>query len=1025
MPEYKHEDSRAKWVRCRSWDQVRAELKALLKKEPDRIGFYVRTNSHRGDESPADRHHQTKALFKQEGQTIESKPTEAAPEAVQVKPTVAVAGPKVAEPTGAEAETGPASTQAREEPTPSEKANLSEQDGSRKKRGQRGQVSKAKAPSRPRGGRPETAQPSSTRPQPASASTSRPEEIPRLVGLVGSFEGQRLQIERVPVVLGRDSGCEVVIDNPFLSRRHAKFDWDDSGCMVVRDLDSSEGTYVNGSRIDSSPLHHGDVVGFGHGGLLGFRFEIGSDRESDDPESQNSSSVEALRAKLQSAGATSLNTQSRHVPVAVSQTPVAPASNPDLVRIGRAPDNDMVLGSPSVSRYHAQIDYATGTPRIADVGSLNGTFVNGEPVQEARALASTDIVFLGGFLLRVSGREVSSHDLSSSRLTVSRVTQAYGDKTVLHEVSFAIFPREFVGIMGPSGCGKSTLMDALNGLRPAKSGNVFINELDLYQNFDAVRRSIGYVPQRDILHNELTVRRTLHYAALLRLPEKTSRKAAQHTINEVIGLVGLTEQKDTAFKQLSGGQQKRLSLAVELLTKPSFLFLDEPTSPLDPETSENLMMLFRQLADEGRILVMVTHKFEKFEQMHQIVLLTKGGHLAYFGPPTEALRYFDCEQPSGLYRKVGAQEPHEVGQAFRASKAFQSNIAKRLQESEHAVSAAQRVGTSGTRGPSGESAWSKLRQWGILTHRYLDIKLKDKRNTLILIGQAPLIAVILAAITSGTVNDAKTLFIGAVIAVWFGGNNAIREIVAELPIYKRERLVNLKIWPYLWSKFTVLGVIAIVQCFLFVATLVSFGSLQEEDTNWIVATLSLTAIGGVSLGLLCSAVVNSTEKAMSVLPLILIPQLLLSGFMKPLDDYYVNAVTSAPATREEYQKYEEFRTADKSKIPRSRRARFVPPDPVTMVEGLGGAKFASVLILARWSVDALVHSVGREDEETRDRLAGRFFVTAYEQVWEGGSPEEIADEFRFHAYLNWLAILLTIAANLKLAAMALKKKDSL
>src|SRR6185503_17531031 len=282
----------------------------------------------------------------------------------------------------------------------------------------------------------------------------------------------------------------------------------------------------------------------------------------------------------------------------IAATPPAPRANAGttimraaplpVIRLGRAPDNNFVLDAPSVSRYHAMLSYENGPqPILTDLGSTNGTFVNGQPLKEPRQLTPEDLIFLGGFLLHIDGRTIKQHDLSASSITARHISKTIDNKTILQDISVAIKPREFIGLMGPSGCGKSTLMDALNGLRPATGGNVFINDLDLYQNFNALRRSIGYVPQRDILHDALTVERTLFYAAKLRLPRGTSTEAVNSVINEVIQTVGLADQRHTAFRQLSGGQQKRLSLALELITKPSFLFLDEPTSPLDPETTEN------------------------------------------------------------------------------------------------------------------------------------------------------------------------------------------------------------------------------------------------------------------------------------------------------------------------------------------------------------------------------------------------------------------------------------------------------
>ena len=372
---------------------------------------------------------------------------------------------------------------------------------------------------------------------------------------------------------------------------------------------------------------------------------------------------------------------------------------------------------------------------------------------------------------------------------------------------------------------------------------------------------------------------------------------------------------------------------------------------------------------------------------------------------------------------MNAQSPREAGRAFEASEDFRTHVAARVAESKDAAAAARDSGAAAD--SPGPARSSGFRQWTILTRRYLEIKLKDVLNTLLLVGQAPAIAFILALIVGDTVNDSKTLFIGAVIAVWFGGNSAIREIVAELPIYSRERLVNLGIPPYLGSKFAVLGGIAVVQCLLFVGTLVAMDRVPADDAAAVAVTLCLTAFGGVGLGLLSSAVVNSTEKAMSVLPLILIPQLLLSGFMKPLDDFYVNALTQAPATEEQYLDYERLTAADAPDGPAQGNAAPGAAEPVAMVEGLGNVRLASALILARWSVDGLVHWVSRTDAQTRDRLAGQFHVAAYDRVWNGGSAAAIEAAFMRRTYLNWFVLVLTTAAYLGLAGVALKSKDSL
>ncbi|MCA1635387.1 MAG: ATP-binding cassette domain-containing protein [Acidobacteria bacterium] len=789
-------------------------------------------------------------------------------------------------------------------------------------------------------------------------------ERPYLLGLVGSLTNRKFFLECGKQLVGRDAAeCQIVLEQAVVSRRHAEFDFTTAAQKAA----------------------------------------------TSKPATQHPSATPSA---------------SQPVALAPSQIHYAPAPEKSILTIGRAPDNDIVLDAPGVSRHHASLIYNGGAqPNITDTGSTNGTFVNGEPLTEARALSQHDLVFLGGFLLRVEGRGVRRHDLSASRITARQITKEIGGRTILKDVSLAFYPREFIGLMGPSGCGKSTLMDALNGLRPATTGAVLVNDLDLYRNFDALRRSIGYVPQRDILHDVLTVERTLFYTAKLRLPEATPIQELQRIVSEVIVTVGLEEHRTTQFRQLSGGQQKRLSLAVELITKPNFIFLDEPTSPLDPETTENMMMLFRHLADEGRIVVMVTHKFEKFDEMHQVAILTKGGRLAYFGPPREALEYFGCREPGEIYRRIAGREPEELNRAYNASPTHRKYVAGRIAETEELTrtSGSVPVGGGAGGGASGGSAERRFgfKQWLTLTERYLEMKLKDRRNTLLLLAQAPIIAAILALITGSKLNDPKTIFIGAIIAIWFGANNAVREIVSEVPIYTRERLVNLKIPSYVLSKFAVLSGIGLIQCALFVGILVMLGCLSGGDFLSLTLILYLTLLAGVSMGLLFSAVVNSSEKAMSVLPLILIPQLLLGGFLKPLDDIYVNLRTNKPVAVAEYERAEEARNQ-----PTSGRTG-APPDPVKKFDGLGAARIGGDLMIARWAIEALAHAVSIDDAEARDQLPTNMTVRAYESVLDGEAESEIKSAYRRRVGLDMAALAGFSLLFLLLTMWGLKRKDVL
>ena len=836
--------------------------------------------------------------------------------------------------------------------------------------------------------------------------------MPHLIGL----NNQKFALNIGRTIIGRDVlQCRILLEHPFISRLQAVIEVNQNGQTVIKNLSSKQTTFVNGQAIDTCALREGDRLELGAGQTILFTFY-----EERSEQTLNPPILTGNLPNLPISGDATVqwNQQQQQNPLSVMQV-----GQVSRLRIGRAPDNQIVLDAPSVSRYHAELSYETGShqPVISDLGSTNGTFINGEIMRVPSLLQPTDWVTIGGYLLRVEGREVKKQDLSASRIAAFNVSKSYGNKTVLQDVSVALYPREFVGLMGASGCGKSTLMDALNGMRPATSGQVFINDLDLYNNFDLLRRSIGYVPQRDILHEALPVERTLYYAAKMRLPSGTSNAQIAEVVTEVIHTVGLEEQRYNAFRQLSGGQQKRLSLGIELITKPNFLFLDEPTSPLDPETTENMMLLFRKLADEGRIVVMVTHKFEKFNSMHNIVLLTKGGRLAFFGPPQEALQYFNVQEPSEIYRRLHERTPEEINRTFLQSPNFQRNVASRFNE----IQQGGMNFSAGADNNTGAERKFGFGQWWTLTRRYLEIKMKDFRNTLILLSQAPIVAFILALITDDTPNDGRTIFIAAVIAIWLGANNAIREIVSETEVYARERLVNLKIPSYVLSKFAILSGIGLIQCFLFVLILTIFGRFETVDFLMITAILYLSLLAGISIGLFFSALVSSTEKAMSILPLILIPQLLLSGFLKPLDDLYVNLTEEKPAVIADYDKYQRDKDKEFKFDPTKPDEKPKLPEVIQKSEGLGGIKFFANLMTARWTIDALAHQISIEDKKARDKLASRMTVEEYETVLDKKSDSQIVDAYESRVRKDLLILGLFSVLFLILTMVALKRKDAL
>jgi len=452
-------------------------------------------------------------------------------------------------------------------------------------------------------------------------------------------------------------------------------------------------------------------------------------------------------------------------------------------------------------------------------------------------------------------------------------------------------------MLGPSGAGKSTLMDSLNGMRPASSGQVLVNNLDLYHHLESLKQSIGYVPQDDIIHRELTVYSTLYYVARLRLSRDISTKEINQIVGEVMDVTGLSERRDVPISQLSGGQRKRVSIAVELITKPSIIFLDEPTSGLDPATEEKVMKLFRQIAESGRTVILTTHAMENVKLFDKIVLLMRG-KLVFYGKPYEALAHVGAESFKDLYDKLEApinerlartngqmsreQAAEEVAEEwkhrFMRTEQFKSNVADPLTEVSRSPvqsAPAKRRTTLG----------DLLRQWGTLSRRYLGVLARDKFNLLILFGQAPIIALLTYLVVGAKSQRDFPYFILALVALWFGTSVASREVIRERAVYNRERMVNLRLLPYIGSKLFVLMLIVSFQCFLLFATLKLLDVTTLMKLPGMLAgfpqlfVMILTGMVGVALGLFISAVVKTSEMATSLVPLILIPQILFSGLV--------------------------------------------------------------------------------------------------------------------------------------------------
>ncbi|MGZ8844305.1 MAG: FHA domain-containing protein, partial [Pyrinomonadaceae bacterium] len=641
---------------------------------------------------------------------------------------------------------------------------------------------------------------------------------PAHLDLVDSRTGQTRRIELTKEVtrLGRDPEGEVVIDADaaVVSRRHAEIRKSGEQ-FAISDLKSFNGTLVNNQRISESvPLSNGDEIQLGAGGpmlrLIDPAHPAPPHRAiqpgAPTPSQQNIPSAFGQIAAM-ARGGTIVSTSGTLQP----QAPPS-GSQPQLLArlsfetrpqlsVGRAPDNDLRLDGLQISNHHARFVRTNGSVSVEDAGSTNGVYVNGERISGRRPVQLSDVIQIGPFVLQADASQgVAVYDTrSKTRIDCINIAKIVKNRSgggtirLLDDVGLTIQPNEFVGLLGPSGAGKSTLMDSLNGMRPASSGTVLINNLDLYRHLDSLKQSIGYVPQDDIIHRELTVYRTLYYVARLRLSSDVSRREIDQIINEVMDVTGLSERRDVPISQLSGGQRKRVSIAVELITKPSVIFLDEPTSGLDPATEEKIMKLFRQIAESGRTVILTTHAMENVKLFDKIVVLMRG-KLVFYGAPQEALAHVKADSFKDLYDKLEApidQQsaalaplPPNAGKAQKsARKKEREQISEQVAEDwkrkfqqtdqyrrnvVEPLSGLPRDGRAAAPPKRRMSIFDAVRQWGTLTRRYLEVLTRDKFNLLILFGQAPIIAFLTFLVVGDKLPRDFTYFVMALVAIWFG-----------------------------------------------------------------------------------------------------------------------------------------------------------------------------------------------------------------------------------------------------------------
>ncbi|MBI1881221.1 MAG: FHA domain-containing protein [Chloroflexi bacterium] len=721
-------------------------------------------------------------------------------------------------------------------------------------------------------------------------------------------------LSKAVTTLGRRGSNMIQVMSPIVSGEHAKIELTPRG-HTITDLHSTNGTYVNGKGLTPGqphPLTSNDIIRFSDG--LG-----------------NSASL------IYIAPSAFGDVQQAAIAARVFnlQSPIS--------YIGRNPSAAIPLDHPAVSWNHARLvrrDDQRYT--IQDMSSNNGTFLNGTQLRDERPLERGDVVQIGPFNLVYQGagafapysaeRNFRLEAVNLEKMVFAANLLGWPDKskplTILCNLNLVINPREFVALVGGSGAGKSTLLKALSGLSRASSGTVLVNGDNLYANFNLYRNLMGYVPQDDIIHQNIEVASALRYAARLRLPDASAAEIKQR-IDEVLAKVGMTAQARTMVRDLSGGQRKRVSIAAELLAEPWIFFLDEPTSGLDPGLEKLMMDTLRQLADEGRTIVLVTHATRNItNNCDQVAFMARGGELAYYGPPDQVTTFFNVNNLADVYTRLaqGFKPDHDPivpveikaeyeaygarparsevpagslwAEHYRQSPIYRTYIANR-QTGEMA-----RPMTTAIKAAGG-GLTDQLKQFGVLAQRYLDLIRHDKISLWVLLAVMPLIGIFLLLISDGAALVGHTaeeitamlqaegayniayqaqelLFIMALSANLLGVFAASFEIIKEEAIYRRERMINLRIPPYFASKFVVLGAFMLVQCLLLLIVLAfkikypGAGAILWALPEYYF-TLVFTALASVALGLFISALASSRDSVIYLVLITLFLQIVFSG----------------------------------------------------------------------------------------------------------------------------------------------------
>ncbi|MGO4442551.1 FHA domain-containing protein [Mycobacterium sp. 2YAF39] len=575
--------------------------------------------------------------------------------------------------------------------------------------------------------------------------------------------------------------------------------------------------------------------------------------------------------------------------------PAPAAGIAGAIKIGRATDNDIVVPDVLASRHHATlIPTPTGT-EIRDNRSINGTFVNGARVDSAMlsdgdtvTIGNIDLVFTGGTLAR---RTETAAATQTGGLEVHSITWTIeGNKTLLDNISIAARPGTLTAVIGPSGAGKSTFAKLVAGYTHPTTGTVTFEGHNIHAEYASLRSRIGMVPQDDVVHGQLTVRQALMFAAELRLPPDTTKADRERVVMQVLEELEMTKHLETRVDKLSGGQRKRASVALELLTGPSLLILDEPTSGLDPALDRQVMTMLRQLADAGRVVVVVTHSLTYLDVCDQVLLLAPGGKTAFCGPPDQIGASMGTTNWADIFSSV-AGDPDGAKARFLA---------------QHGPPAPPPpIETPSDLGEPTKTSLPK--QFSTIARRQMRLIISD-RGYFIFLAFLPFIMGALSLSVPGDVGfgipvpaikggeapnePGQILVLLNVGAIFMGTALTIRALIGERAIFLREQAVGLSTTAYMLAKVFVFSLFALMQSGIVVAIniwgkgwgpgAVESGAVIPNRSLELYVDVAACCVGAAMVGLALSSIAKSNEQIMPLLVIAIMSQLVFQGGMIPV-----------------------------------------------------------------------------------------------------------------------------------------------